>query len=136
MLLAFGSDYNIFAVGSVWDEARGRPLGEAIVAAMPAAVSALLVAGLALASSFGLLAVVPLMPFRELALAMFVGIMLDVLVVRSLLVPALLTLFGRLSAWPRRRLMSSSVLHPQPADSAPSTERAAPPTTRRGDGPG
>jgi len=49
---------------------------------------------LALAASFGLLSVVPLVPFRQLAFAMFVGIML---------VPAALTVFGRWSAWPRQR---------------------------------
>ncbi len=100
LLLAFGSDYNIFAVGNVWDEARRRPLPEAIVTSMPPTVSAILVAGLALAASFGLLAVVPLVSFRQLAFAMCLGILLDVLVVRSLLLPALLTVFGRSSAWP------------------------------------
>ena len=43
--------------------------------------------------------VVSLVPFRELAFLMSVGIMLDVLVVRTLLV-TLLTLFGPISAWP------------------------------------
>jgi RND superfamily putative drug exporter len=57
-------------------------------------------AGLALAVSFGLLALVPLAPFRQLAFAIAVGIMLDVLVVRSLLMPGLLTLVGPISAWP------------------------------------
>jgi RND superfamily putative drug exporter len=104
LLVAFGSDYNIFAVGNIWEEARTRPLPEAIVKVMPGTVSAILTAGLALAASFGLLAVVPLVPFRQLAFVMFVGIMLDVLVVRALLMPALLTLFGRTSAWPSKRL--------------------------------
>ncbi len=103
LLLAFGSDYNIFVVGSVWDNARTHPLPEAIKRTMPGAIAAILTAGLALAASFGALAVVPLAPFRELAFLMFVGITLDVLVVRSLLLPALLTLFGRSSAWPSRR---------------------------------
>lgn len=104
LLLAFGSDYNIFAVGSVWDAARTRPLREAIVTAMPETVRAIFVAGLALAASFGLLAVVPLVPFRQLALAMAVGIMVDVVLVRSLLLPALLTLVGPVSAWPGKHL--------------------------------
>ena len=103
LLLAFGSDYNIFAVGNVWKEARTRPLPEAIVRSMPGTVAAIVVAGLALAASFGLLSVVPLVPFRQLAFFMCVGIALDVLVVRSLLLPALLTLVGRASAWPSRR---------------------------------
>lgn len=103
LLLAFGSDYNIFVVGSIWDEAREHPLPEAIERTMPGAIAAILIAGTALAASFGFLSVVPLAPFRELAFLMFVGISLDVLVVRSLLLPALLTLFGRSSAWPSRR---------------------------------
>ena len=104
LLLAFGSDYNIFAVGTIWDEARHRPLPEAIAVVMPSAIRAMLTAGLALAASFGLLAVVPLVPFRQLAFVVAVGIMLDVLVVRALLMPALLTLVGRASAWPSKRL--------------------------------
>jgi RND superfamily putative drug exporter len=105
LLLAFGSDYNIYAVGNIWEETQRRPLRAAIIAVMPGTVATLMVAGLALAASFGLLAVVPLLPFRQLAFVMFLGILLDVLVVRALLVPALLTLFGRFSAWPSRRLM-------------------------------
>ncbi|MDQ3484477.1 MAG: MMPL family transporter [Actinomycetota bacterium] len=110
LLLAFGSDYNIFAVGTIWDEARRRPLRDAIVTAMPPTITAIFIAGLALAASFGLLAVVPLVPFRQLAFVMFVGIALDVLVVRSLLLPALLTVFGTASAWPSSRLTA----HPGP----------------------
>ncbi len=104
LLLAFGSDYNIFGVGHVWDEARRRPLKEAITVAMPQTTRPIMAAGLALAASFGMLALVPLDPFRQLAFAMSVGIALDVLVVRSLLMPALLITVGPTSAWPSRRL--------------------------------
>lgn len=107
LLLAFGSDYNIFGVGHVWDEARRRPLAEAIVHAMPGTTRALTTAGLALAASFGLLAIVPILPFRQLAFAMSVGILLDVFVVRLLLMPALLTVAGPTSAWPSNRLKRS-----------------------------
>jgi RND superfamily putative drug exporter len=100
LLVALGSDYNIFAVGHVWHLARDRPVREAIRVATPQSTRAIVAAGLALATSFGLLALVPLRPFRELAFALAVGIALDVLVVRSLLVPSLLTLFGRTSGWP------------------------------------
>ncbi len=101
LLVSLGSDYNIFAVGSVWDHARELPLLEAIRVAVPQTTRAIAAAGMALAVSFGLLALVPLRPFRELAFAMVLGILLDALVVRSLLVPALLTLLGD-RARPRR----------------------------------
>ena len=106
LLVALGSDYNIFGVGHIWQAARRLPLREAIVTAVPQTTRAITAAGIALAVSFGMLALVPLRPFRELAFAMFVGILLDAVVVRSLLVPTLLVLVGRRSSWPSRLLSS------------------------------
>ena len=67
---------------------------------MPESTRAITTAGATLAVSFGMLAIIPLTPFRELAFAMSVGIVLDVLIVRSVLVPCLLTLAGSVSGWP------------------------------------
>jgi len=44
--------------------------------------------------------VVPVWPFREFAIAMALGVLLDSFLVRSFLVPALVSLFGRTSFWP------------------------------------
>jgi len=107
LLVALGSDYNIFGVGHVWDEARRMPLRAAIHTAVPETTRAITTAGVVLAVSFGMLAIIPLAPFRELAFAMSVGILIDVLVVRSLLVPCLLTLVGPASAWPSRQLQDA-----------------------------
>ncbi|MDO5495781.1 MAG: MMPL family transporter [bacterium] len=104
LLLSLGSDYNIFAVGHVWQAAKERPLREAILVATPQATGAINAAGVALAASFGMLALVPLRPFQELGFLMGVGILLDVFVVRTLLIPALLTLVGPISSWPSRVL--------------------------------
>jgi RND superfamily putative drug exporter len=104
LLVSLGSDYNIFAVGHIWQLAERRPLQEAMRIAIPQSTRAITAAGVALAASFGLLALVPLDAFRELGFAMAVGILLDVFVVRALLVPSLLTLVGRRSGWPSTRL--------------------------------
>ena len=104
MLLAFGSDYNIFGVGHIWDEARHLPLRRAIMRADPGTSRALVSAGFALAASFGLLAIVPVLPFHQLAFAMALGILLDIFVVRMLLMPSLLVVVGTVSAWPSNRL--------------------------------
>jgi putative drug exporter of the RND superfamily len=48
-----------------------------------------------LALSFAAVALIPIRAFRELAFAMFVGLLLDTLLVRTLLIPALVSLFGR-----------------------------------------
>lgn len=114
LLVSLGSDYNIFAVGRVWDEARDRPLVEALRTAVPESSRAITAAALALAASFGLLALVPLRPFRELAFAMVLGILVDAVVVRSLLVPAMLTLLGD-RARPAGAGLLSRARRPRPA---------------------
>ncbi|MGA8209926.1 MAG: MMPL family transporter, partial [Nocardioidaceae bacterium] len=112
LLLAFGSDYNIFTVGHVWEAARSGSFRESLTSSLPVAIRAVTVAGLALAASFGLLVLVPLLPFRQLAFAMSLGILVDVLVVRTLLMPALLGLLGTSSAWPSRRLREDPTSRP------------------------
>jgi putative drug exporter of the RND superfamily len=102
LLLSLGSDYNIFVVGRVWKEADRRPLQEAVAVAAPRAGRAITVAGVALALSFAMLAIIPITPFTVMAFAMGVGILLDTFLVRSVLVPALVVIFGRGARWPRR----------------------------------
>lgn len=123
LLVALGSDYNLFAVGHVFAEARRRPLREAMLAALPRSSGAITTAGVALAASLGTLALVPLRQFHELAFALVVGILIDALVVRTLLAPALLSLFGRFSGWPGRRLAAA----PGPAAAARPAPSPAPP---------
>ena len=106
LLISLGADYNVFVVGRIWAEARRRPLREAIAVAGSQASRAITVAGLALATSFALLALIPLAQFREVAVAMAAGIVIDAIVARSLLVPALVALFGRAGMWPGRRSLS------------------------------
>jgi RND superfamily putative drug exporter len=106
LLIALGSDYNVFAVGHAWEEARRRPLREALAATLPQSARTIRTAGFTLAVSLGLLTIVPLHPFREIAFAMAVGILVDALVVRSLVVPSILALLGSASGWPGHRLAS------------------------------
>jgi RND superfamily putative drug exporter len=103
LLVSLGSDYNVFVVGRIWEEARRRPVADAVAAATPQASRAITTAGVALAASFAMLAVIPLEQFRQIALAMALGVVLDAIAVRSLLVPALVALFGRLGMWPGNR---------------------------------
>ena len=102
LLVALGSDYNLFSVGYVWEIARQRPLREAVMIAVPRSTRAISAAGLTLALSFAVLAVVPLSMFQELAFALSVGVLIDAFLVRSLLVPAMITLVGDVSGWPGR----------------------------------
>jgi RND superfamily putative drug exporter len=100
LLVALGSDYNVFVVGRIWEEARTLPVRDAVAVAAPRASRAITTAGIALAASFGLLAVIPLEQFRQMAIIMATGVMVDAIIVRSLLVPGLVALFGRVGMWP------------------------------------
>ncbi len=104
LLVSLGSDYNVFLVGRIWQAGRRRPLRDAVEIAGSRAARPIAVAGLVLALSFALLAIVPVRSFREIAFAMAVGLVIDAFVVRTLLVPALLTLVGPRSAWPGHAL--------------------------------
>jgi RND superfamily putative drug exporter len=102
LLVALGSDYNVFLTGRIWQEARSRPLREAVAVGGARAASAITVAGIVLALSFAVLGLVPVRPFRELAFLMSVGLVIDAFLVRTLLVPSLIALVGPVSAWPGR----------------------------------
>ncbi|MFP5316674.1 MAG: MMPL family transporter [Acidimicrobiia bacterium] len=146
LLIALGADYSIFGVGYIWAEARDRPLIDAIRVAVPRSTRAISAAGVTLAVSFAILAVVPLRPFREFAFIMAVGIMIDVFVVRSLLVPSMISLLGTASGWPggalrRPRVPLPSTVgsakqepslagqHPSPAGTGATTPVETPPET-------
>jgi RND superfamily putative drug exporter len=113
LLVALGSDYNIFGVGPAWKEARGRPLREALALTLPQSSRAIRTAAFTLAVSFGLLALVPLRPFRELAFALAAGVFIDAFIVRSLLAPSLLTVMESLSALPTRQLVRQATYRPR-----------------------
>jgi RND superfamily putative drug exporter len=76
LLVSLGSDYNVFVVGRIWEEARRRPVADAVAVAAPQASRAITTAGVALAASFAMLAVIPLEQFRQIALAMALGVVL------------------------------------------------------------
>jgi RND superfamily putative drug exporter len=80
--------------------------------------SAITVAGIALALSFALLALVPVRPFRELASAVSCGLLIDAFIVRTLFVPALITIVGPRSDWPGGRLRARVVSAPTIAEPA------------------
>src|SRR5680860_220182 len=102
LLVSLGSDYTIFLAGQIWAEARTTSFRRAVAQATPRASGPITVAGVTLASSFAMLALVPLAAFRQIAFALAAGVLIDTFIVRSFLVPALIALGGRASGWPSR----------------------------------
>ncbi len=77
LLLALGSDYNVFVVARIWDESRHRELSDAIRVAGSRAGTAIRTAGFILALSFAAVALIPVQSFRELGFAMAAGLLID-----------------------------------------------------------
>lgn len=107
LLIAFGSDYNVFLVGRIWHGATTEPFRQRIIDGATRAGGTITTAGITLSLSFALLAIVPLTAFREFAFAMVAGVLVDTFVVRSLIAPAILALLGPSAAWPSRRLRNT-----------------------------
>jgi RND superfamily putative drug exporter len=101
LLVSLGADYNLFVVGRISQEAGRRSIRDSVRVAAPRAGRAISIAGIAMALSFALLAIVPLRPFRVFAFAMSAGILIDALLVRSVLVPSMMIALGRFGFWPR-----------------------------------
>jgi RND superfamily putative drug exporter len=102
LLVALGSDYNIFIMAAVREEAERRPLKEAVPEALARTGPTINAAGLALAASFLALTLIPLQDFFQVGTAVALGVLLDAFVIRTLLVPALVLLAGPAGFWPAK----------------------------------
>lgn len=101
-LVALGSDYNIFLMSRVREEAARHGTQEGIARALAATGSVITSAGLILAGTFAVLTVLPVNFLLMLGTAVAVGILIDTFLVRTIIVPALGSIFGERSWWPAR----------------------------------
>ena len=95
LLVALGSDYTMFLAGRVWGGRAHAAVARGDRRGRRRAATAIAVAGEPARSDFAVLVLVPLRPFRELAFTMAAGLLIDAFVVRTLLVPALISSSGR-----------------------------------------
>jgi RND superfamily putative drug exporter len=99
-LVALGVDYNIFLMARVREEAANRPTREATLRALAATGGVITSAGVVLAGTFLVLGVLPLVALTQIGVTVALGVLLDALVVRSILVPALAIDLGERTWWP------------------------------------
>ncbi len=101
-LVALGVDYNIFLVTRAREEAREHGTRAGMLRALTATGGVITSAGILLAAVFAVLGVLPLVVLAQLGAIIFVGVLLDTLVVRTVLVPALALTLGEKFWWPRK----------------------------------
>jgi RND superfamily putative drug exporter len=104
-LLALGEDYNILVMTRIREEADRIPLRQAVTQALERTGSTVTSAGLVLAGTFGVFAVVVARQpgggvYRDILASLAIGILMDAFLVRTLLVPSTVALLGRWNWWP------------------------------------
>ncbi|MGD9715353.1 MAG: MMPL family transporter, partial [Thermomicrobiales bacterium] len=99
-LVALGIDYNIFLMSRVHEEAKTLGTRAGMLKGLTVTGGVITSAGLVLAATFAVLGVLPLVPLTELGFIVAFGVLLDTLIVRSILVPALTFDFGGRIWWP------------------------------------
>jgi RND superfamily putative drug exporter len=101
-LVALGVDYNIFLMARVREEALTMPTRDAMLKGLALTGGVITSAGIVLAGTFSVLAVLPLIALTQVGVTVAFGVLLDALVVRSVLVPALTLDLGERTWWPSR----------------------------------
>ena len=101
-LVALGIDYNIFLMTRVREEAMKIGTRKGVVKGLTVTGGVITSAGIVLAATFAVLGVLPLVFLAELGFAVAFGVLLDTIIVRSLLVPALVHVIGPKVWWPSK----------------------------------
>ena len=101
-LVALGIDYNIFLMTRVREETLHIGTRPGVLRGLAVTGGVITSAGVVLAATFSVLGVLPLVFLAEIGFAVAFGVLLDTIVVRSLLVPALVYEVGRPVWWPGR----------------------------------
>jgi RND superfamily putative drug exporter len=101
-LVALGIDYNIFLMTRVREESIRSGTRRGALTGLAATGGVITSAGLVLAGTFAMLSTLPLVEFTEIGFAVALGVLLDTIIVRSVLVTALTLDIGRYVWWPSR----------------------------------
>ncbi|KUI27419.1 hypothetical protein AU196_08025 [Mycobacterium sp. IS-1742] len=102
-LVALGVDYTIFLVTRAREETPEHGTRQGIVRAVSATGAVITSAGIVLAAVFCVLGVLPLIVLTQLGIIVGLGILLDTFLVRTVIIPALFTVFGPKIWWPALR---------------------------------
>ncbi|CAB4775040.1 MAG: MMPL family transporter [Actinobacteria bacterium] len=101
-LVALGIDYNIFLMTRVREESGKIGTRAGIIKGVTVTGAVITSAGIVLAATFAVLGLLPLVPLAELGFAVAFGVLLDTIIVRSILVPALVHEIGPKIWWPSK----------------------------------
>jgi RND superfamily putative drug exporter len=101
-LVALGIDYNIFLMTRMREETPEHGTRRAALVALGATGGVITSAGIVLAGTFAVLGTLPLVAFAEIGIAVALGVLLDTMIVRSVLVTAINLDIGSKIWWPSK----------------------------------
>jgi putative drug exporter of the RND superfamily len=101
-LVTLGVDYNIFLVARIREESARLGLRDGTLRGVGVTGGVITAAGIVLAATFAALTQIPAVNITEVGVAVALGVLLDTLVVRTVLVPASLLTIGERVWWPSR----------------------------------
>ena len=101
-LVALGIDYNIFLMTRVREESTRIGTRAGVIKGVTVTGAVITSAGVVLAATFAVLGLLPLVPLAQLGFAVAFGVLLDTIIVRSILVPALVHEIGPKIWWPSK----------------------------------
>ncbi len=101
-LVALGIDYNIFLMTRVREESTKIGTRAGVIKGVTVTGAVITSAGVVLAATFAVLGLLPLVPLAQLGFAVAFGVLLDTIIVRSILVPALVHEIGPKIWWPSK----------------------------------
>lgn len=122
-LVALGIDYNIFLMTRVREESLLHGTRRGALIGLAATGGVITSAGFVLAGTFAALATLPIVFLAELGFAVAIGVLLDTIIVRSVLVTALNLDIGRRIWWPSRLGRDDGAPPDQPLNSSESTAK-------------
>lgn len=129
-LVALGVDYNIFLVTRAREETMARgDTRSGMIRALGATGGVITSAGILLASVFTVLGVLPVIVLTQIGVIVGIGVLLDTLLVRTLVVPAIALLLGERFWWPAhpaQQASSARVGSRVPGGPPPSGQRRPP----------
>jgi len=101
-LVALGIDYNIFLMTRVREESQKIGTRAGVIKGLTVTGAVITSAGIVLAATFAVLGLLPLVPLAQIGFAVAFGVLLDTIIVRSILVPALVHEIGPKVWWPSK----------------------------------
>ena len=116
ILFGLSMDYQIFVVSRIHEAVKaGLPTREAVYRGITTSASTVTSAAIIMVSVFASFTLSQLMETKQIGFGLAVAVLLDAVIVRIVILPAVMTLLGRATWWPSKFAKDAAVVSPTEA---------------------